>query len=286
MSLNTSNTPDGRGVIIYNGEIILLFVREVNLSFDKYTAPEFKGTKKGNLYLTSHRIIFNNVTEPNSNFKSLSMPFVSLRGIKLEQPIFGANYLHGELIAQPDGNWQGEASWRLTFKRGGCIDFGQALLKSEEMTQNYARRPFDAPPQYAPPAGDYYAAPPTYYWTGGNYNGYQAPTHVFNEQPPAESVYMWDCPPPYPGMGQAVPNPPPQNQTVGSVGPSAPPYPAGGPPQYPTSGTNGGAPYPAGNTPYPTLGGTPYPASNPPYPAGGPPSYNQATALPQKVHTD
>ena len=209
MSLNTANTPDGRGVIIYNGEIILLFVREVSLSFDKFTNPDFKGTKKGNLYLTSHRIIFNNVTDPKSNFKSISMPFVSLRNIKLEQPIFGANYLTGDVIAQPDGNWEGEAKWKLTFNRGGCIDFGQALLKSDEMAQGYSRRPFDAPPPYAPPPGAYYSAPPTYYWTNGNYNGYQAPTHAFPEQPPPESVFMYEQPPPYPGMGPAQPKPPP-----------------------------------------------------------------------------
>jgi hypothetical protein len=69
----------------------------------------------------------------------LSLPFVSLRNIKLEQPIFGANYLSGELIAQPGGNWEGEAKWRLTFNRGGCIDFGQALLKSEEMGKKFKK---------------------------------------------------------------------------------------------------------------------------------------------------
>ena len=37
------------------------------------------------------------------------MPFHSLRDVKLEQPIFGANYLHGKVIADPGGNWNGEA---------------------------------------------------------------------------------------------------------------------------------------------------------------------------------
>jgi len=46
-----------------------LFVREVNLSFDKSTAPEFKGTKKGNLYLTSHRVyIFNFLVKTNLDY--------------------------------------------------------------------------------------------------------------------------------------------------------------------------------------------------------------------------
>jgi len=61
------------------------------------------------------------------------MPFHSLRDVKLEQPIFGANYLHGKVIADPGGNWNGEADWKLTFNKGCCIDFGQALLKANDM---------------------------------------------------------------------------------------------------------------------------------------------------------
>lgn len=83
----------------------------------------------------------------------------------------------------------------------------------------------------------------------------------------AESVFMYEQPPPYPGMGPVQPNPPPPSGLYPQIGqqqthpfnphqgpsPSAPPYP-GGPNM---------APYPA-----------------------APPSYDQATALPQKVHMD
>jgi hypothetical protein len=48
--------------------------------------------------------------------------------VKLEQPVFGANYLEGTVLAQPGGNWQGSAQWKMTFNKGGCIDFGMALL--------------------------------------------------------------------------------------------------------------------------------------------------------------
>lgn len=70
------------------------------------------------------------------------MPFHSLRNVKLEQPIFGANYLTGIVVAQPDGNWNGEMTWRLTFNKGGCIDFGHALLKANDMGMflNYRKR--------------------------------------------------------------------------------------------------------------------------------------------------
>lgn len=83
---------------------------------------------------THIQIIFvNTAGGANASLRSLSMPFHSLRDVKLEQPIFGANYLHGKVIADPGGNWNGEADWKLTFNKGGCIDFGQALLKANDM---------------------------------------------------------------------------------------------------------------------------------------------------------
>lgn len=50
--------------------------------------------------------------------------------MEIEQPVFGANYIKGKVRAQPNGNWIGEAKFKLTFKRGGAIDFGQAMLKA------------------------------------------------------------------------------------------------------------------------------------------------------------
>jgi len=214
MSVNTANTPDGRGVLIYNGEMILLYTKEVNLNFDhdSTTDAAFKGKKLGNLYLTSHRVIFVN-RELHDMLHSFSMPFHCMRGVKLEQPVFAANYLKGEAVAQPGGNWNGQVTWKLSFNKGGCVDFGQALLRAADMAHRY--RPYDAPPAYAPPPGAYHSAPPTYYTTvDGNYNGFQAPTHAFPDMPPAGNVYMYDAPPPYTG-----------------IGPDRAPFPAGGLPQ-------------------------------------------------------
>jgi len=73
MSVNTANTPDGRGVLLFNGEMygyeaylidfeymqlfrILLFTKESNLSFEPQNGDGDKGKKQGNLYLTSHRV--------------------------------------------------------------------------------------------------------------------------------------------------------------------------------------------------------------------------------------
>jgi hypothetical protein len=244
MSYNTAHTPDGRGVLIYNGEIIYLYIRKVNLSFDNDTHPDFKSTKQGNLYLTSHRIIF--INSGTGNFRSISMPFNCLRNIKLEQPLFGANYLRGVLLAQPNGNWNGEANWKLTFNQGGAIDFGEALLKANDMANNY--RPFDAPPQYSPPVGMYFAPPPDYYIPpSNNYNGFQPPTNVFPDRPPADTVFMYEEPPPYPG-----------------IGPDRAPHPSG---IYPTLNPNANV--------------APNPSASAPYPAA-PPNYDQVTSIPSK----
>ena len=31
------------------------------------------------------------------------------------------------------GNWNGDVTFKLSFNKGGCIDFGQALLKAADM---------------------------------------------------------------------------------------------------------------------------------------------------------
>lgn len=56
--------------------------------------------------------------------------------MEVEQPIFGANYIKGKVRAQPNGNWTGEARFKLTFKHGGAIEFGQAMLRVAQMGES------------------------------------------------------------------------------------------------------------------------------------------------------
>ena len=53
--------------------------------------------------------------------------------MEIEQPVFGANYIKGKVIAQAGGNWSGEVKFKLLFKKGGAIEFGQAMLKTVDM---------------------------------------------------------------------------------------------------------------------------------------------------------
>ncbi|PAV64763.1 hypothetical protein WR25_26251 [Diploscapter pachys] len=267
MSLNNSHTPDGRGVLIYNGEMILLYTSAVKMSFSHITHPALKGSKTGALYLTTHRIIFMNNSH-KEELRSFAMPFQQLRQVKLEQPLLAPNYLKGSVVSLPGGNFEGEVDWKLSFPKGGCVDFGQALLRAADLASN--SRPAFAPPPYMPCAGTYYVAPPAYYIPPqGNYQGFQAPVHVFSEQPPAGNVFMYEAPPPYAGIGQP---------TV---------YPAGGlqyagtaPPQYGFNSNvvgypNGAPSQPASNPHYQNVPNVP-----PPYP--GPNTNQQAGPLPAK----
>jgi len=253
MSANQSHTNDGHGILLYSGESVMVYAKQVNLVFKNGSESFFNGKKTGNLYLTTHRILF--LATDDGALKSLAMPFVCIGNVQLEQPIFGANYLEGTLTAQPGGNFEGELIWRLTFNKGGCIDFGRALRQAVSMVQ--ASRPANAPPAYMPPAGSIYAAPPIYQ-APQNVNGFQAPTHVFPDRPENGTLFMFDQPPPYAGINNDQRQHP---QMYPDLGSQVPPYPNNQP----------------GNQ------APPYPSNSGVAPSAPPPNYDDATSVPRKA---
>lgn len=111
---------------------ILLFSDNVTMEFHGQEQPEFVGAKKGRLYLTTHRMIFN-AKDQREKMQSFSFPFITLREVEVEQPMFGANYIKGKCRAQPNGNWIGECKFKLQFKSGGAIEFGSAMLRAAQL---------------------------------------------------------------------------------------------------------------------------------------------------------
>ncbi|KAF7996578.1 hypothetical protein HCN44_002224 [Aphidius gifuensis] len=225
MSLNTAHANDG--VLLHNGECILLFCDNVTMEFHGQEQLDFLGQKKGRIYLTTHRMIFN-AKDKKERMQSFSFPFVTLSDTELEQPMFGANYIKGKCCSQPNGNWTGECKYKLHFKSGGAVEFGQAMLRAAAMAQRNGPG-YDAPPPYQPPSSNWYAAPPPAYQAAPQgYYGWMPPTHAFPASPPVNSVYMTDSPPPYPGINSAYVsggNPQQQPQPGGGWG-SAPPPPS------------------------------------------------------------
>lgn len=269
MSLNTAHANDG--VLLHNGECILLFCDNVTMEFHGQEQLDFLGQKKGRIYLTTHRMIFN-AKDKKERMQSFSFPFVTLSDTELEQPMFGANYIKGKCCSQPNGNWTGECKYKLHFKSGGAVEFGQAMLRAAAMAQRNGPG-YDAPPPYQPPSSNWYAAPPPAYQAAPQgYYGWMPPTHAFPASPPVNSVYMTDSPPPYPGINSAYVsggNPQqPQPQGGGGWGSAPPPPSAAQDNSWANPSYNGQPGLLAGAYPgYPQPGNNNYQQQPPPYSA-------------------
>jgi hypothetical protein len=215
MSLNTAHAQGG--VLIFNGERILIYYDGVEMAFDMNDElPHFKGNKKGRVYLTTHRVIFNNKNVKDT-LQSFSMPFFTMRELELEQPVFGANYIKGRVKAEPNGNWTGEGRFKMWFNHGGAIEFGQAMLHAGQMASKYFSR---QPPAYVPPAAAYYQAPPPAYAPPSGPAYAFIPFQTFPDAPPQNGVFMYDSPPPYPGMDPSLGAYPHTNGHAAASGPA------------------------------------------------------------------
>ncbi|XP_053517889.1 postacrosomal sheath WW domain-binding protein [Artibeus jamaicensis] len=132
MAVNQSHTENRRGAIIPYGESVLQHCHDVDLSFPQ--PPEgsnlFSGTKRGTLLLTSYRVIFVTSHSVSDPLFSFMMPFHLISNCTVEQPIFAANYIKGTIRAAPDGGWEGQATFKLAFRRGGAIKFFQLLMNA------------------------------------------------------------------------------------------------------------------------------------------------------------
>ncbi|KAK7939358.1 hypothetical protein WMY93_002684 [Mugilogobius chulae] len=228
MALNRNHSQNG-GVLINNGESTVRECKNVELSLIdiKTKADLLKGSKKGNVYLTPYRLIFVS-TNGKDHVVSAMFPYHLMKGCSIEQPVFGANYIKGNVSAEYGGGWEGTAQFKMTFMSGGAIDFGQYLFK---LATNASRAPpvQNGAAAYGYPSptvmmGSYGPLPPApaYPYPGPPQpNGYYPapPTGVGNMAypPPAQGMYPsgydYMAPPPYPG--------PPQNWTAPTA--TAPP---------------------------------------------------------------
>lgn len=201
MSLNTSHYGTN-GVLLFNGEVILIYYDGVEILVQPHTSlPIMNGNKKGRIYLTSHRIVFINKNN-NDLFQSFSMPFGNMRNLEIEQPVFGANYIKGEVKSEPNGRWDGTAKFKLWFNNGGAIEFGQCLLNAGQLASQARAARQHIYTQVN--NGNIYPAPPPAYTTLNANNYGWVPTDRFPDRPQGNTVFMYDQPPPYAGIYQDV----------------------------------------------------------------------------------
>ncbi|NXJ88030.1 WBP2 protein, partial [Corythaixoides concolor] len=191
---------------------VLKQCKDVELSFSDVTGkPEaFKGTKKGMLYLTPYRMIF--VSKGKDPMLSFMMPFYLVKGCSIEQPVFSANYIKGQIQAEAGGGWEGQGTFKLTFNSGGAIEFGQLMFKAASNASSGV--PLQNPGYgYTPVPGGYAPTPPA----PGGYSpapgGYAAP-------PPPNGPYPYTPPP----MNAYGPAPQPMGYPYAQTpAPTAPP---------------------------------------------------------------
>ncbi|KAK7475877.1 hypothetical protein BaRGS_00032927 [Batillaria attramentaria] len=185
MSLNTAHAHGG--VLIFAVERILIYYDGIELQFEGPPGiPQFKGKKKGRIYLTTHRVVFN-CSDAKDSMQSFSFPFLQLREVELEQPIFGANYIKGRVLAEQN-----------------------AMLKAASLASR--NRPPQPPPYTPSMVGNIYAAPPPAYQPPQDPYYAWVPYQTFPTAPPDNSVYMTEAPPPYPGINpDMAPYPPMAN---------------------------------------------------------------------------
>ncbi|NWZ91350.1 WBP2 protein, partial [Nesospiza acunhae] len=159
---------------------VLKQCKDVELSFSDVTGkPEiFKGTKKGMLYLTPYRMIF--VSKGKDPMLSFMMPFYLVKGCSIEQPVFSANYIKGQIQAEAGGGWEGQGTFKLTFNSGGAIEFGQLMMKAASTSSGV---PLQSPGYgYAPVPGGYAPVP-------GGYAAPPPPNGAYPYAPPPGSAY-------------------------------------------------------------------------------------------------
>nr|KAF6498547.1 WBP2 N-terminal like [Rousettus aegyptiacus] len=61
---------------------------------------------------------------------SFMMPFDLMSNCTVEQPVFAPNCIKGTIQAAPDGGWEGQATFKLAFRKGGAIEFAQLMSKA------------------------------------------------------------------------------------------------------------------------------------------------------------
>ncbi|XP_038199496.1 postacrosomal sheath WW domain-binding protein [Arvicola amphibius] len=221
MAVNQNHTEDRRGATIPRGESLLKKSSGVDLSFPQPPPGSsfFSGTKRGALFLTSYRVIFVTSRSDNDPMLSFMMPFHLMTNCTVEQPIFGANYIKGTIQAAPDGGWEGSATFKLAFRKGGAIEFAQLLAKAasaaaygvppaghgapppryDVLPPGYAARMYGSPPPlYGATPVDYGVLPPGYGVLPPSYGStavmsssppprYEAPPMGSETLPPAQS---------------------------------------------------------------------------------------------------
>lgn len=260
MALNPPVLSDGLPAPV-NGELMVLRRDDISAEFKLLTKEKYSG--RGNLFLTTARLVF--VNKGSGPMQSFDIPLALMSGEKFQQPIFGANYVEGNV--QPlYGLIPSDAHFKLKFMSGGASTFLKLFYNiAHQIRHNRGRGPDQRFLETVSSGRLREAA----------YMDPNDPSVLYVSQPaqpqPASNpnYYFPNAPPVYPQ------SPPPSDYSGASSGPVYIP-PPGAPPQYYAPGTS--IPPPPSN--YPSLSEAPPPILY--YPQSQPPQYVPPPAYPPR----
>mmetsp|Transcript_20796 Transcript_20796/g.48235 ORF Transcript_20796/g.48235 Transcript_20796/m.48235 type:complete len:226 (-) Transcript_20796:108-785(-) len=131
MAINPTLAKDDAGNLFpipMSGETWLLKRDDINFECKVPSGGKLSGS--GCFYLSGKRIVFiASGRSSRQDFKAFDIPLKLLlrETVKFQQPIFGANYLEGQITGENlDASSPlagGYTSWSLTFRAGGCGTF-------------------------------------------------------------------------------------------------------------------------------------------------------------------
>lgn len=178
------------------GELFCLEREGMVLTMDARGTPAGKVKAPGKLVVTTVRMCFV-ADAPTAAFQALDIPFQGLTGEAFKQPVFGANYLEGQVAPVPGRGLNGTTSFTLAFHRGGCQTFLRVFFA---LMDQYRRRDAAARAAWmAPPAVQTFLAEQAAYVDPSD------PSRVFVAQPQAWAPAPQPAPQGWPGVAPAAP---------------------------------------------------------------------------------
>mmetsp|Transcript_18950 Transcript_18950/g.34298 ORF Transcript_18950/g.34298 Transcript_18950/m.34298 type:complete len:263 (+) Transcript_18950:4284-5072(+) len=261
MALNPPVLPDGLPAPV-NGELMVLRRDDISAEFKLLSREKYSG--RGNLFMTTARLVF--VNKSSGPMQSFDVPLALMSGEKFQQPIFGANYLEGN-VSPLYGLIPSDAHFKFKFMSGGASTFLKLFYNlAHQIRSNHGRGPDqrfvetvsagrlreatymdpnDPSVIYvSQPAQAQAASNPLYYFPSAqpSYPQSQPPSDYSGV--PSPPVYV---PPPEHGYPESSPPPPPSNYP--HLAPPAPVYYPQGPTQYVPPPPSSSAYHPVGYPP-------------------------------------
>lgn len=134
----------------FAGEYICCSREQCHFKLDGPRNYKFSGG--GTAFLTNYRLVFV-AKKPAAGIHAMEFPLVFIDRINVQQPILGANYLHGECKpADSPPNTSEIIKWKLSFTNGGMGTFVRLVFAAVEYVKVMSRQQQQQQQQQPPPA--------------------------------------------------------------------------------------------------------------------------------------